>query len=1140
LTLPFVREIFLELGRHPSFQAVINKCRISRPEKLLISGLVPAARALYTVLLHETTGKTLLLVVDSNKQAESLAETLETFYYLLFSERQMGPVVVPAYDTLPYEGMAPHPEISERRAIALWRLASLTASGGPAGPRGSIVIAPVEAMLHRTASAEFYRGLACKLSRGDELSLELVAAELERLGYQRQDPVEMVGQYAVRGGILDAYSPESPRPVRIEFFGDQVESLRQFDIDSQRSVRPVDEALLLPLSEEHSMGGEPGAPFTGQLADLLREPLLVFEETGPVLAAAEKLWEQLRSGYARHSEAVREARPPETYYWTPEEWEEQCSRHTEIRLEELGLDLSEAYHHIPTRPTSRFQGNMPQCMRELESQVRAGVRAVFFAATPGEVERLADLFNEYRIGFQLGLKAPSSAATRYLEEKAYLAGEVAGVTLLQGGLRRGAVFPDSALAIYGSDDLFEVSEFVGRPSKAKSPVSIFLPEFQDLKPGDFVVHVEHGIGRFNGIQQIGRENQSEEFMALEYAENARLYVPLTRLDLVQKYRASEGVAPPLDRLGGVTWNRTKTRIKARMREMAEELLRLYAERKLAPGFRFSPDSNWQREFEDSFQFVETEDQHTAVRDAKRDMESDQPMDRLICGDVGFGKTEVAMRAAFKALGDGKQVAILAPTTVLAFQHFETFKQRFSPFPVKVEMLSRFRTPREIKQILAETGDGKVDILIGTHRLLSADVEFRDLGLLVVDEEQRFGVKHKERLKQIKKGVDVLTMTATPIPRTLNMSLVGLRDMSVIETPPKDRLSIQTLVAPFREQIVRAAIEQELSRAGQVYFVHNRVETIWAIAATIQKLAPQARIGVGHGQLAEKELEKIMLKFMKHEYDVLVSTTIVENGLDIPLANTIIINRADRLGLSELYQLRGRVGRSNRRAYAYLLVPEDAELTPLARKRLAALKEFSELGAGFKIAALDLELRGAGNMLGGEQHGHIAAIGFELYCRMLENTVRELRGEQVASAGPVSLNLHLDIRIPPDYIPEENQRLRAYKRIAGVASEQQRQELRQELEDRYGPLPQGVVNLLEYASLKMAAEKLLVESIERRQQRISVKFSAGARVDPQKLLAFVESAPGAEFTPEGALKFTTAGGEAAETIAGVKTVLLGLQ
>ncbi|HYM11080.1 MAG TPA: transcription-repair coupling factor [Bryobacterales bacterium] len=1130
MTLPFVRDLFLELQRHPAFQAVSYAAQKESHEKLQLSGLVPTARALVAILLCQSLNRPLLLLVDSNKQAEALAEPVDTFYRLLFSERDAAPLLLPAPDTLPYDGLPPHPEISEKRAIGLWRIAT-------APP--PLILTPIASALLRLDAPEFYRSLACTLRRGEEMSLDLVAAELERIGYERHEPVEMVGQYSVRGGILDAYSPENPRPARIEFFGDQIESLRRFDIESQRSVLTVDEVLLLPLVEHPTSESR---ALSGSLLDLLPEGVLVYDERSGVLAAADKFWQQLEAAAARSGE---DAAPLSTYYWSLDEFQAQTARFAEVSLDELGLGAGAQDHHISTQPSTRFQGNMPQCMRELQSEIAEGWRAVFFAASAGEVERLADIFNEYGVGFQLGLRDPSSAATRYLEEKAYLAGEISSVTLVQGAVRRGARFPDARLAVYGSDDLFEVSEFVARPSASKSRLSTFLSDFQDLKPGDFVVHVEHGIGRYAGMTQLGSDGSSEEFMTLEYADNAKLYVPLSRLDLVQKYRATEGVHPQLDRLGGATWARTKSRIKARMRDMAGELLRLYAERKLASGFRFSADSNWQREFEDAFEFTETEDQLTSLRDVKRDMESEGPMDRLICGDVGFGKTEVAMRAAFKALGDGKQVAVLTPTTILAFQHFETFKQRFAPFPVKVEMLSRFRSPKEAKQILAELADGKVDIVIGTHRLLSADVVFRDLGLLVIDEEQRFGVKHKERLKQLKKGVDVLTLTATPIPRTLHMSMVGLRDMSVIETPPKDRLAIQTVVAPFHEKLLRSAVEQELERGGQVYFLHNRVETIWSIAAMIQQLVPRARIGVGHGQMAESELEKIMLKFMRHEYDVLVATTIIENGLDIPLANTIIINRADRFGLSELYQLRGRVGRSNRRAYAYLLVPEDAELTPLAKKRLAALKEFSELGAGFKIAALDLELRGAGNLLGGEQHGHIAAIGFEMYCSMLESTVRELRGEQVAVAGPVSINLHLDIRIPPDYIPEENQRLRTYKRIAGVQSDEERDKIRRELQDRYGPLPEGVANLLAYAGLKMVAERMRVDAIDRRQDRISVKFNEGAAVDPEKLMAFVASSPGAEFTPAGVLKFSVngAGGDsqaASQTIAAVKDLLEQLQ
>ena len=568
-----------------------------------------------------------------------------------------------------------------------------------------------------------------------------------------------------------------------------------------------------------------------------------------------------------------------------------------------------------------------------------------------------------------------------------------------------------------------------------------------------------------------------------------------------------------------------------MRDMAEELLKLYAARKVAQGFSFSADSNWQREFEDAFESTETKDQLAAVKEIKRDMESPQPMDRLLCGDVGFGKTEVVMRAAFKALGDGKQVVVLAPTTVLCFQHFETFKHRFQPFPVRVEMLSRFRSPKELKEVVADLAAGKVDIAIGTHRVLSQDVQFKDLGLVIVDEEQRFGVKHKERLKHLKKSVDVVAMSATPIPRTLHMSLLGLRDMSVIETPPKDRLAIQTVVAHFDPEIIRAALELEIGRGGQVYFVHNRVDSIWARAAMLQELVPQARIGVGHGQMGEAELERTMLAFMRHEYDVFVSTTIVENGLDIPLANTIIIENAERYGLSEMYQLRGRVGRSNRRAYAYLLIPPDTELTEIARKRLAALKEFSELGAGFKIAALDLELRGAGNLLGGEQHGHINAVGFDMYIRMLEETVRELKGEEAPLEIHAALNLGLDIRIPPEYIGDENQRLRVYKRIASAAGQAEREMIEKELADRYGPVPDAVRNLLDYSALKTLAEKLGIETVERRQGMANIKFHRETKIDPEKLMRLVRKTSGAQFTPAGVLRMPLDGLEDAAQILG---------
>src|SRR5208283_5025016 len=545
----------------------------------------------------------------------------------------------------------------------------------------------------------------------------------------------------------------------------------------------------------------------------------------------------------------------------------------------------------------------------------------------GEVERVADILNEYGIPYQLGLEQFDSTPA-YLAERAYLAGSVASIYVVKGLIRHGAAFPESKLVVFGAEDLFETSELVARASVSKSALAAFSADLIDLKPGHYVVHAEHGVAQYLGLREITQGEAKGDYMLLEYAAGAKLYVPLTRMDLVQRWRGAGEAKPALDRMGGVTWSRTKTRIKAKMRDMADELLKLYASRKMTEGFIYSPDSNWQREFEDAFEFAPTRDQITAISEIKRDMESPQPMDRLLCGDVGFGKTEVVMRATFKALGDGKQVVVLAPTTVLVFQHFETFKRRFQPFPVRVEMFSRFRSPKELKASVGDLAEGKIDVAIGTHRLLSEDIQFRDLGLVIVDEEQRFGVKHKERLKQLKKQVDVVTMSATPIPRTLHMSMLGLRDMSVIETPPKDRLAIHTVVAPFQLELIRAAVELELGRGGQVYFLHNRVDSIWSRAASIQELVPNARIGVGHGQMAEAELEKTMLSFMRHEFDILVCTTIIENGLDIPRSNTIIVENAERYGLSELYQLRGRVGRWNRRAYAYLLVPPDTELTEI--------------------------------------------------------------------------------------------------------------------------------------------------------------------------------------------------------------------
>jgi transcription-repair coupling factor (superfamily II helicase) len=856
-------------------------------------------------------------------------------------------------------------------------------------------------------------------------------------------------------------------------------------------------------------------PRQHHLLSLVRDSLVLLDEPEAIASAAGRLWQRLEN-----PDRPAPIEPSQNFIsW--DELKASLADRTTVSFEELELisnapaQLSADRFHIPTRPSLTFQGNMPVAVAEARNLIEAGNRVAFFAVSTGELERLADVLQEYGVSFQLGLE--SAAGTRpSLAERTYHVGAVSSTYLIKGCVRRGAVLLDSRLAILGSEDLFEASELVGR-QPTKSQLAAFAADVADLKPGDFVVHVTHGVGQFLGIRELAQGDQKGDFMLIEYAADSKLYVPLTRLDLVQKYRGAGEGKPHLDRLGGVTWEKTKSRVKAKMRDMADELLKLYAQRRMAKGFAFSPDSNWQREFEDAFEYSPTKDQLSAVAQIKADMESEQPMDRLLCGDVGFGKTEVAMRAAFKALGDGKQVAVLAPTTVLSFQHYETFRRRFASFPVRVELVSRFRSPKEVKAALEDLAAGRVDVLIGTHRLLSQDVLFSDLGLLIVDEEQRFGVRHKERLKQLRHNVDVLTMSATPIPRTLHMSLLGLRDMSVIETPPKDRLSINTVVAHFNPDLIKTSIEQELARQGQVYFVHNRVDTIFMRAASIQELVPDCRIGVGHGQMGEAELERVLLGFMKHDYDVFVCTTIVENGLDIPLANTMLIENAERYGLSELYQLRGRVGRSNRRAYAYLLVPADTQLSEVARKRLAALKEFSDLGAGFKIAALDLELRGAGNLLGGEQHGHIEAVGYDTYVRLLEETVRELKGEEVPLEIHATLNLGLDIRIPPTYISDEAQRLRSYKRIADVKDAQQAAQIADELADRYGPVPEEVATLLRFSLLKSQAQSAGVESIERRQGFANLKFHQQSKIDPFRLMNLVRSTEGAQFSPAGLLK-----------------------
>jgi transcription-repair coupling factor (superfamily II helicase) len=1136
MILPVVRERFEALLRQPALEGVVSALQGGAKAAGCV-GLTDLAKAIAVAYITSQLRRPAFLIVDSNKKAEAIAETLR-FCFSIFPGATGGVAVLPAFDTLPWETRAPHADILERRAATLYRLAARETS---------LVIAPVASALWRYREGSDYAELTRVLEKDKEVPLQDFLAHLGATGYAKTEMVELPGQFAVRGGIVDIFSPEAPRPVRVELLGDTVESVREFDPRTQRSIAPVNWTTVLPLTEWAvaqadgaeawalpTYWGPASAAATRSLFELTPsslEPVIFLDEPATLRPSVVAFLAEATEAYEKQGTA--NAPEAGTFYWQAEEFDLALQLATRVELEQLGMSLTEAARFsLSSRPSARFHGDVVACAGDVKSQLAAGGKIFLTAGSTGELERYADICREYEVPYVLG--ESETAAAGFTAEGAL---ESAGLVLLRAPFGEGVAFPDAKLTIFGNADLFDVAPSVERPTR-KIRTSGFFSDFADLKPGDFVVHVDHGIGQFEGLRQIESDGRRGEFMLLRYAEDARLYVPLERMDLVQSYRVVEGAPPPLDKLGGTGWTTRKAKVRKSLEDMAEKLLELYAARKTATGFAFSADGNWQREFEDAFEFEETQDQNLAIADIKRDMEKAVPMDRLLCGDVGYGKTEVAMRAAFKVIGDGKQVAVLSPTTVLAFQHFETFKKRFAAFPAKIEMLSRFRTAAEQKKILAELEAGKVDVVIGTHRLLSKDVQFQDLGLLVIDEEQRFGVAHKERLKEMRQNVDALSLSATPIPRTLHMSLVGLRDMSIIETPPRDRLAIQTVVAPFQEELIRKAVETELQRDGQVYFIHNRVESIYSLATLVTKLVPRARVVVAHGQMGEKELEKVMLKFIRDEADVLVATTIVENGLDIPRANTILINRADRLGLSELYQLRGRVGRSNQRAYAYLLVPPETILSEIARKRLSAMKEFSELGAGFRIAALDLELRGAGNMLGRQQHGHIESVGFDIYTQMLERAVSKLKGEESAPELRTTLSLGLDVRIPQDYIPSENLRLRTYKRISSIKTDDEKADVAKELADRFGPLPTSVENLLEYAALKSICERLRISMVERQGNRVAVRFHPETPLDPATLVQVVRSREGIRLDPSGVLWMETTRGE--PVVASLRNVLLGLQ
>lgn len=1142
---------------------------VAAGERLItLSGLTSASsKAFVLAELHRQTKNRFTIVTDTNASAEELRRDIA-----FFIERQEEAASLPAFETDIYSGLSPHAETLEMRALALHRLRS-----------GSVqfLTLPIRSLLTRLPTADEIGKLSIRLELDSEIDPELLTKRLVAAGYVSEDPIANVGQFSLRGGIVDVWSPGEDLPVRIEFFGDTVDSIREFDPVTQLSTRTVRAVDIAPMREysataddmrlwseyakEAFSGGsfaralkdrtdfaDAGEtfggwefllpmirPLEGSVFDLIESAVLVIDEPTVVEENARNFLEDAERRYHQHSELGQIGIPPSSLYLGPTELREHLQRsRTRIDLralgraaagtdEELSLDAAGisddrsplflfstaekgVEFDITSRPTRNFGGRLAEFAGHLRSAA-SHLDNRFVMRSSGMAERIEEIFKEYEL-------------------------IVAKDAITVGDLSSGFELPTQAIAYITESDIF--GENLGSQASQKqqrvrrSKLNAFVSDFRDLKPGDHVVHIDHGLGRFERLQTISSQGLEREFMLLVYADNAKLFVPVERLDLVSRYSSGDAAQPTLDRLGGLGWQKTKAKAKRAMRDMADELLRLYAERKLVTGYAFSQDAPWQHEFEDAFPYELTPDQATAIEDVKADMETPRPMDRLVIGDVGYGKTEVAMRAAFKAVMDGKQVAVLAPTTILAYQHYESFSRRFAAFPAKIDLLSRFRSAKEQKEVVSAAEKGDVDVLIGTHRVLSKDVKLPKLGLVVVDEEQRFGVAHKEKLKQLKKKVDVLTLSATPIPRTLNMSLLGMRDMSVIETPPRDRLAINTQVVQFSENVIRAAIDLELARNGQVFFIHNRVETIDSIAALVQKIVPNARIAIGHGKMNEKEMEQVMLDFIDYKYDVLVATTIIENGIDIPRANTIIINRADNYGLSQLYQLRGRVGRSNRRAYAYLLIPSELELTPIARRRLSAIREFSDLGAGFRIAALDLELRGAGNILGGQQSGHLDALGFDLYAKMLERTIAELRGEEVYDEMSVSIELRLDLAIPKDFISDTGQRLRIYKRIASAENEAVISELRTEIQDRYGRLPAAVSNLLDHGRLRIVAERIGVISIDSVGEGFSIKIGPRSRVSPERLLEFIESNEAVTFSPNGVIRCQDAGIDLVGSIIGL--------
>ncbi|MEW6095096.1 MAG: transcription-repair coupling factor [bacterium] len=1042
------------LKKSPQF-TTIAKDIIKGVKKQSVCGLYGSSKAYFLAGLKKEIVNPFFIILPGQSQAERFYIELEAF---LGDTTQV--FFFPALEILPYDEILPLKELVGERLATLDKLSA---------QKDIIIVSSLRTILSKIPSPSALNESKISLQTSNEINLNMLLNKFIQLGYSHDEMVESKGTFSHRGGIVDVYPVNTEIPIRIEFFGDTIESIRQFDIITQRSISFIDQVTILPVQEDILLKKDVGSIF-----DYLPESsLVVLEDSAYLENEAKRLKEEAFSLYeSAQIDYQKELPHPNQFLISWEEFQKEISKRQLLSFEDNGIEFL-------AKPPSEFKNSLKLFISEFKRWQEEGNQIVIVAGYKGQEARIKELLKDNDV-------------------------DIDNLTITSANLKQGFQFTELQLVLITDSEIF------GYPSRMPwrrfdhsdtLPISIVT----DLKVGDYAVHINYGIGKYAGITTIKVEGVKKDLMVIEYAQGDKLYVPLDQFGLVEKYIGDKDRPPKIYRLNDATWSRVKKKVKKSVESIAKELLELYAARKALPGHAFSKDTQWQYEFEAGFVYEETPDQLKVISEIKDDMIKHQPMDRLVCGDVGYGKTEVALRAAFKAVMDNKQVAVLVPTTILAFQHYNTFKERLAPFPIKVEMLSRFKTKTQQRKILEELKTGQIDICIGTHRLLQKDVEFHDLSLLIIDEEQRFGVRHKEKLKQLRKLIDVLALTATPIPRTLYMSLSGARDMSIINTPPPERLPIKTFILPFSEQVIRDAILREMDREGQIYFVHTQVKTILAVYDSLKRIVPEARVVVAHGQMSEHELEKVMLKFLDYEYDVLLSTSIIESGIDIARVNTIIINNAHQFGLSQLYQLRGRVGRSKHMAYAYLLYPHKFALSSLAKERLDAIREFSALGSGFKLAMRDLEIRGAGNILGPEQHGNLVAVGFDLYCKLLQEAVAKLKGEEIVDESLPVVDLPCDTYIPDEYINDISQRYAVYKKLSSAKDFKSLQEIKEELEDRYGKIPVSVKRLLELLNMRLIAKKIGITSLTISDGYLLIELPPDEKLIP-KVLSLLTSFP----------------------------------